>query len=86
MVSDIKTFEQLASGLPIVVLSITTTEMIGYPVIGISQREQGNTAEILAISLVILVVLAVLLGDKILPIVASGFDFPATPFCGDHRQ
>ena len=60
--------------------------MIGHPIIGISQRKQRDTAEVLAIGLVILIVLAVLLGDKILPIMASGFDFPATPFCGYHRH
>ena len=86
LISDIKALEQLTCGLPSVEFFISTTEMIGHPVIGISQRKKGNTTKVLAIGLVILIVLAVLLGDKILPIMASGFDFPATPFCGYHRQ
>ena len=86
LVSDIKTLEQLTSGLPIVEFFISTTEMIGHPVIRISQRKQRNTAEVLAICLVILIVFAVLLRNKILPVMAKGFGFPATPFCRYHRQ
>ena len=86
LVSDIKALEQLTSGLPGVEFFVSTTEMIGHPVIGICQGKKGNTAEVLAIGLIILIILAVLLGDKILPIMASRFHFPATPFCRYHRQ
>ena len=86
LVPDVKSLEQLASSLAVIVFSIPTTEMIGDPVVGVGQRKQGNTAEILAVSFVILVVLAVLLGDEVLAIMAEGFSFPATPFCRDNTE